>query len=249
MVQTKNGHVINNETLRTLSVALFMTACVPLSAATLCVNPGGTGGCFSTIQHAVSHASANDTIEVAPGTYKEDVIIPKPLSLVGDNRQNTTSDAKGLPNGIYIDGINHPGLGNVVVSGFTVENANFEGILVTNAFSVTLWNNRVINNNKSLNISAATCPGLPSFETAEGEDCGEGIHRIAVYQSVVSDNVVEHNSGGILLSDETAATHDNLIATNRVNGNPFDCGITLASHPPASGDKPLGVFHNTISHN
>jgi pectin methylesterase-like acyl-CoA thioesterase len=54
-----------------------------LFATTLCVNPGGTAGCFSKIKAAVSAASPNDTIKVAPGTYKEDVIIGKSLSLIG----------------------------------------------------------------------------------------------------------------------------------------------------------------------
>jgi hypothetical protein len=43
-----------------------------------------------------------------------------------------------------------------------------------------------------------------------------------------------NNSGGILLSDDTGARHHNLIIANLVHDNPFDCGITLASHPPAS---------------
>ena len=52
-------------------------------AATKCVNPGGTGGCFASINAAVAAAASNDTIKVAAGTYHEDVLIPKPLSIVG----------------------------------------------------------------------------------------------------------------------------------------------------------------------
>jgi hypothetical protein len=44
----------------------------------------------------------------------------------------------GLSNGLYIDGIDHAGLSKVVVTGFTIKNANFEGILVTNALYVIL---------------------------------------------------------------------------------------------------------------
>jgi hypothetical protein len=43
--------------------------------------------------------------------------------------------------------------------------------------------------------------------------------------------LTENNAGGILLSDDTGATHDNLIIGNIAQNNPFDCGITLASHP------------------
>lgn len=224
----------------------------PAIAATLCVDQDGSSGCFSHINAAISAASANDTIKVAAGRYAENVIIPKSLSLIGAGRNVTRIDARTLPNGIYIDGIDHPGLSNVVVSGFTVENANFEGILIANASAVTVRNTLVTQNDKSLNPSAGTCPGQPPFETAEGFDCGEAIHLSGVDHSIIADNLVQENAGGILISDDTGATHDNLITGNVVRNNPFDCGITLASHVPAAltGSKtPLGVFHNTISGN
>src|SRR6185503_2740403 len=45
-------------------------------ATTLCVNPGGTGGCTATIQAAVDAAAKGDVIDVAAGTYVETVQIP-----------------------------------------------------------------------------------------------------------------------------------------------------------------------------
>ncbi len=223
-----------------------------LWAATLCVNRGGTSGCFATINAAIAAAAANDTIRVAPGSYKEDVVIDKSLSLVGADRSNTVIDASGLANGIYIDGIDNAGLAEVVVTGFTVKNANYEGILVANASFVTLSENEIRNNNLSLNAAAGTCPDIPAFETNEGFDCGEGIHLTGVDHSTVANNIIEQNAGGILLSDDTGATHDNLLAGNVVRNNPYDCGVTLASHKPAAitgSTAPLGVFHNTIAGN
>ena len=151
-----------------------------------------------------------------------------------------------LPAGVrsrFIDGINGaptitPGgntLSNVTVSGFTVQNANFEGILALNASNVTLWANRVKGNDRALEIGKGQCPGIPDFETNEGDDCGEGIHLMGVDHTTIANNTVQGNSGGILLSDETLATHDNLISGNTVSNNPYDCGITMASHPPAPG--------------
>jgi hypothetical protein len=101
-----------------------------------------------------------------------------------------------------------------------------------------------------LNINNLTCPGIPSFETAEDFDCGEGIHLSGVDHSIVSNKLSEKNSGGILLSDDTGGTHDNLILGNTVEDTPFDCGITLASHPLfQGGPTAAGVFHNTITGN
>ena len=221
------------------------------AAATRCVNPG-KHGCFSKITAAVAAAKAGDTITVAPGTYVEgDIVIGKPLSLIGAGSTKTIIDASGKGNGVYIDGLDHPGLGEVAVTGFTVEKAKFEGILVTNATAVTISDNRVTNNDLALNPKTAVCPGQPPFETNEGFDCGEGIHLSGVDHSIVSGNLSENNSGGILLSDDTGATHDNFVTGNAARNNPFDCGITLASHSLYSKapTKLRGVDDNTISGN
>ena len=233
--------------------ALVVGAC-QLTAATVCVNPSGGGGCFKKINEGVTAANANDTVQVAAGTYKEDVLIAKSIYLIGAGAGLVFIDASGLANGIYIDGRDHAGLSDVVVRGFTVENAKLEGILITNSSGVTISGNHVINNNKSLVVtsSSASCPDLASFEpNAEQTDCGEGIHLSAVDHSIVSKNLVTGNSGGILITDDTGATHDNLISYNTVQDNPYACGITLASHSPAGslGMTPIGVYHNTVFQN
>lgn len=224
-----------------------------MAGATLCVMPGATGSsCYGSIKSAVAAAAVNDVINVAAGSYAEDVVISKPLSLVGAGSDSTYIDAHGLANGIYVDGLDNPGLSNVLVTGFTVRNANFEGILVTNASHVVISQNHVTGNNQGLDITAPSCTGIPAFETNEGDDCGEGIHLVGVNHSFVTNNESDLNSGGILLSDETGYNDDNIIAGNSVHDNPFDCGITLASHAPApsaSSKLPYGIFNNTISAN
>jgi len=241
-----------------IGCALFVLYLVPnVMAATLCVNPGGTGGCKSTISAAVAAASPGDIIKVGWGIYKEQVVISKTLSLVGTGYKNPVIDASGLGNGIFVNGMSAApaaGVTGVLVSGFDIENANFEGILVANATDVTLTDNDVHDNNKSLDIANATCPGIPAFETNEGEDCGEGVHLMGTSYVSVIQNDIDHNSGGILITDETGPSHANLISGNKVHDNPYDCGITLASHGPATSviptaGLPYGVTANTISDN
>ncbi len=219
------------------------------SAKNLCVDQGGKTGCYTTIGAAVAAAAANDAIAIGVGQYAESVTITKPLTLVGAGASSTVINAKGKANGIYVDGLDNPGLANVLISGLTVMNANFEGILVTNADYVLISNNHVTNNDQNLNFAAGTCPGQPAFETNEDFDCGEGIHLIAAFSVTVANNVVDLNSGGILLSDETGRTYENLITNNYVHDNALDCGITLASHAPspqAASMAPYGVFSNQI---
>jgi parallel beta-helix repeat protein len=164
-------------------------------------------------------------------------------------------DATSQSNGIFVNGMSTApaaGVWGVVISGFTVKNANYEGILVANATEVTISGNTVDGNDRSLNYSAGMCPGQPAYETNEGDDCGEGIHLMAVDHSVIAGNIVTNNAGGILVSDETGPNWENLITGNSVTDNALDCGITLASHAPAPNlpqGLSYGVFSNTISHN
>jgi parallel beta-helix repeat protein len=227
----------------------FILVCSNVYAAELCVDASGNGGCSTTIAAAVAAAAPNDVIRVASGTYHEDVVIGKPLSLLGQSPENTIIDATNLLNGINVDGFNHAGLAHVIVSGFTVQNANAQGIVVTNASDVTISNNNVTGNDKSLDIATLTCPPLPSyFQAGEAFDCGEGVHLSGVHHSIVSENHVHHNAGGILISDDTGPNHDNMISANIVEDNPYDCGITIASHHFNLGptDPSLGIYHITV---
>jgi hypothetical protein len=241
--------------------ALIVAFSDSVYANTLCVKPGSST-CFHTIGSAVNAASANDVIYVAPGTYKEYVVIGKPLSLIGAGSDPSIIDATGLVHGIFVDGFDNPGLNNVTVAGFTVENALFEGILVVSASDVTIRDNKINDNDKSSGLEfmmgvAAGCPGQPGngmYENDETGDCGGALHLIGTVHSIVSGNYVRGNADGLLISDETAESRDNLVIHNEFLDNPLECGIVLASHPPTGHVSPpfgthYGVDHNTVADN
>jgi hypothetical protein len=267
-----------------LVAALALGAwCSAAGARTLCVNPSGSHGCYAKIQDAVNHASVNDVILVARGTYKEYVVVGKPLSLIGGDDGNQDSenllpsssspsaplealrgasaviDATGLPHGIFVDGVDSPGLGNVTIAGFTVKNALFEGVLVVNASDVTIRDNNITDNDKSpgLNFTGATtgCPNQPGigvYENDETGDCGGALHLVGTVESIVSGNFMSGNADGILISDETGESRDNLLIHNNLDNNPLECGIVLASHPRTSTGPfaaHYGVDHNTVAEN
>ncbi|WP_038037640.1 right-handed parallel beta-helix repeat-containing protein [Thermorudis peleae] len=241
----------------TLVVGMFagMTVSVDAAAGSACVNPSGAGGCFTSIQTAINAVVAGGVVTVEPGTYHEMVTITKPVILKGAGASVTILDATGLTNGIKVVGVTGPTL----ISGFTVENANQEGILLESSARITVVDNIVQNNDRQLNPQMLTCDGALPMEQF---DCGEGIHLLGTAASLIARNIVQHNAGGILLSDDGGAplnpmdfgpTHDNVIMDNIVQDNPYDCGITLASHyfhlgasvDPAHG----GVYHNQILRN
>lgn len=245
-----------------LACAFLFTIATSIGYAnTLCVNPWGSHGCYSKIQLAVNNASPGDVVQVWPGTYKEYVTIGKSISLIGSGGDPSVINAWGLPHGIFVDGFDNPGLNNVTIAGFVIKNATYEGILVVSSSDVDIHDDLVVDNDKSsgLSFTGATmgCPDQPGngvYENDETGDCGGAIHFIGTKRSIVASSLITGNADGILISDETAESRDNLITQNTVVNNPLECGIVLASHPPTGHVSPpfaphWGVDHNTVSDN
>jgi parallel beta-helix repeat protein len=243
-------------------VFITIAATNTVSAATRYVAPHGadTGACTAapcrTIQYAVGQATAGDAISVASGIYAESVTVDKEVALIGNPHLNdhddghgnigggnATLDAAGHDNGFIVTGAAASG---TVLRGFTVKNAGREGIFAVMTSDLTISGNTVVNND-------LYGPNSPQCPATDPDDCGEAIHLQSVTNSTVSGNIVQHNVGGILLTDEDGPTSGNLITNNQVLNNDKDCGITLASHffnmgapvSPAVG----GVYMNTVFNN
>jgi parallel beta-helix repeat protein len=200
-----------------------------------------------------------------PGVYQGGVVLDKQIKLRGVGAViDASSSSTG--NGVQIVG---PGGSGSSVEGFKIENAKFEAILVGTAPVATTTNdgtpvtsgqpvsevriehNVIVNDDAGFGGTAGQCFSTPN---APG-DCGEGIHLVSVTDSVVADNYVVNNAGGILLTDEFGPTSDNVVRDNYASNNTRDCGITLASHSaavdPMTGQPTgaAGVFDNLIEDN
>ena len=237
---------------------------------TLYASPwGGQGMCTRSwpcsLPNAVSNAASGDTVIALPGLYHGGVVLSKAIDLRGEDAViDAATSATG--NGVQITG---PGGSGSTVEGFTIKDAEFEGILVGTApvaptttdgtaatsgepvSDVRIAGNVLTHNGTGFGTDAGQCFSTPN---APG-DCGETIHLVAVTDSVVQRNVVLDNVGGILLTDEFGPTSGNVIRDNRTIDNSDDCGITLAGHATAvnpATDQPTGaagVFDNRVIDN
>src|SRR5439155_1589088 len=99
--------------------------------------PGAPGGshiigydAFATVQGGVDAVAANGTVNVAPGTYIEDVQIPKALSLIGPNAGKAGTDPTRVAEAILMPATDDPEAGQIVyvaASGVTIDGLLFNG--------------------------------------------------------------------------------------------------------------------------
>jgi hypothetical protein len=206
------------------------------------------------------------------GFFYTGVAVTKPMQLVASSSDGNpvVIDATGHNNGLVVDlGDNFDNTGggsspatvspDVTVSGFTIENANAEGLFAFNSDAIRIANNTIRNNDKgSFTTSIADDLGECTANGNVPGDCGEGLHLDGITRSVVIDNTVEDNSGGILIDDGlsqfprvSVPNEGNTITHNTVVDNSLDCGITIAGHDPSTllGGFALGIFNNVISNN
>ena len=159
-------------------------------------SPNGSGqSCHSarypTIRSALKAAPAWSAVVVCPGVYHEQVVIKKPVALIG---LRATIDETGVTPKFVVE---PPGVGkltifagvvavssHVRIQGFTVRNALGEGILAAGVqgtiSDITIKHNAVVHND----LGGGVPPASAYFECqAQGQvpgDCGEGVHFLSV---------------------------------------------------------------------
>ena len=189
---------------------------------------------YSSIQTAIDNAFSGQTVYVKSGIYTgQSITINKPLSLIGENPNNTVL--------VGINNVKYPppyviqvSADNVKVAGFTIMNGSLGGIRVetigsdTQPIGCIISGNNIVNNNND---------GVSTYDGKALTISNNNISNNSVYgvydsssQSVISNNYIAENGvfGVIVDSSSGVSVNHNLIERNgNVQNNGEQGGIVL----------------------
>ncbi len=209
---------------------------VRIMGRTIVVNASG-GGEYTRIQWAVDNASAGDTIYVEVGTYRENVVVDKTISLIGAGRENTTIDGSKFNDVVIIDA------DNVTIKGFTITNGgdnshDMNGILVHN-------NNSTITDNT---LSNNSCYGI--WTISESTTIENNIitnNSIGGIRLSSSDNIIIENNTFSLNGKENICidgTTNTFIKNNNMSGNGITLGADFLNYWNSHTITPSNLINN-----
>jgi len=208
-----------------------------------------------SIQAAINSAIAGDTIHVHAGTYTENVIVNKTLTLQGDGAGvvaveafntskhvfNVTADyvnisgftvvgATSSPNaGIYLNNSDNCTIANNVVSG------NFVNIFISYSDRTTLTDNTMSDCDYGIYMTFSSDNNLTGNRATSST--GYGIDLRSSSNNTIRDNIA--SEGGYIGISLSYSSSYNTLINNTVNSNSEYCGILLIY----SSD------HNTLRNN
>jgi hypothetical protein len=223
-----------------LTLAFLLAVSDDAVAATLCVNPGGTGGCFASIQAAVDASSNGDTITIEAGTYAEDVEIEeRELAISGAGQEITIIEGSvvtgagarialsdltvtmgGPPFGfalIYIQGPrSRVTLTRITARDYTSVTGN--GIATGSGTKVEIRESTVSGNRSGVIIvGKGTIVDSEIRDNGPGAGSGISIQTrgfLRLLRSTVAGNHTEESGGGIDISGGRLIAEDSTISGN-----------------------------------
>jgi nitrous oxidase accessory protein len=177
----------------------------------------GVGAYYSTIQEAINAASPGDTIFVYNGTYVEDVVVNKSVSLIGQERglvivrgSSSQQVVSIQANGVVFRDLTVNGSANAFAAGILVSSLgcnvsnnlienNFYGLYILSSGN-TISDNIVSDNNNGVSVYFS---GNDVFSRNAILDNALGLRISSSSSSVFSENVLLGNSQGLVLSDHS----------------------------------------------
>lgn len=172
-------------------------------------------GNYSSIQDAINSASDNDTIFVSNGIYFENIIITKPVQLIGEDKNTTIINGNGSSDIVDIS------TDYVKISSFTITNGSQRtaGIRIRSNYNTI--SNCNISSNKNYGLYLDATPesknNIINFNTFFNNNYG--LYTENAKTNNITSNTFTHNTLYSLYF--TGSSNDNLISDNKFTDNNY----------------------------
>jgi parallel beta-helix repeat protein len=244
--------LMKDRMLFTIILSLVVILPALESTKTVCAVVGviNVPGDYATIQAAINHASSGYTIVVHDGTYVENVVVNKSVSLFGENRERTFIDGNQSNSVVNVTA------NDVALEGFTIKNSGMNapdsGIYVEGSSRVIIRNNTFTDNSNA--VSLRFCTDNAVLNNTMFSNDGYGVYLSSSANNAVSDNTISSNDLGVFLFSCSANTLDaNVFFDNHYGIFLFQSvGDVISGNSIYSND--FGIYllastNNTIFHN
>ena len=207
---------------------------------------------YSTIQNAIDDPSTSngDILELQSGTYTENIVINKKITLRPINGENVTIQSANPSNNVIT--INSNGIGSIIekltITGAT--GANSCGIYLDSVNNCNITDNVLINNGNGVKINNSNYTFISGNTVTN--NTGNGIEFDSSDNNTILANTVKNNlSEGIYLDHSDS----NLISENNVMNNSGDgiyigySNYNLISGNAVTNNSGNGVYLEASAYN
>ncbi|DAC72978.1 MAG TPA: hypothetical protein DSN98_02310 [Thermoplasmata archaeon] len=173
---------------------------------------------YKTIHDGITAANAGDTISVLSGTYNENVVITKDLTIIGENKDTTFIDGGGSGHVVNAHG-NIDSEIHVHITNLTIRNAGGSGFdCITFSYITTgeISKNKILNSHEGEGISIDHCQMLIIHDNIITNNKIAGISVTVSEQNIIENNIIQNNQKGIQL---TSFSMNNQLTSNTIRDN------------------------------
>lgn len=175
---------------------------------------------YSSIQDAINAASDGGTVFVRNGTYSENVIVNKTVSLIGQDNRRAIIDGRGAGHVVKITA------DNVTLTGFTAVNSMwyppYSGIHLDNVQGSKVRGNRILNSYRGLWLRNS-CRNIVQDNVISDISESLAFWLDESHDNLILSNAILNCSSGIYISH----SNNNRIQNNHVSNHTY-YGVTLA---------------------
>ena len=166
---------------------------------------------YPTIQEAINHANSGDTIFVNTGTYYENLIVNKSISLIAEDRDSTIID--GSANGSVIS----VKANDVDINGFTIQNSG--SVDSDSGIYINSTGNNIIHNTITNNKNGIYLYHSNSNVISDNNASSNSWYGIYLYYS--NNNMISRNNASSNYNDGIYlyCSNHNTIANNKAYSN------------------------------